>query len=164
MAGRIRTIKPELLEDERAAALSDRAWRLSISAILLADDHGNLRANARYLRGAIWWAREEVSSAEVEAAIAELEASELLEVYGVREQFYGHLRSWEKHQRMDNAGKPRVPQPNEADTPSPSIADETGARSARSVSGDGAAAVTVAQAIEIVRAELGAKAQNDATS
>jgi two-component system sensor histidine kinase BaeS len=37
MSGRIRTIKPELLDDERTATLSDAAFRLFIGLILLAD-------------------------------------------------------------------------------------------------------------------------------
>ena len=54
MAGRIRTIKPELLEDEVASSLSDSAWRLFVSSWLLADDHGNFRAGRRYLAASVW--------------------------------------------------------------------------------------------------------------
>lgn len=115
MSGRIRSIKPEMLEDERVASLTDRSFRLFVSAILLADDHGNLRTSAAYLRGAIWWAKDDVSSADVDAALAELCAAELLIPYTVRGQAYAYIRSWKKHQRVDNAGKPRVPGPSEAD-------------------------------------------------
>jgi len=41
VAGRIRCIKPELLEDERTAGLSHEAFRLFIGLILLSDDEGN---------------------------------------------------------------------------------------------------------------------------
>ena len=54
MAGRIRSIKPELLEDEKAAALSDAAWRLFVSSWLLADDYGCFRAGPRYLAALVW--------------------------------------------------------------------------------------------------------------
>ena len=54
MAGRIRSIKPELLDDEVAAGLSDAAWRLFVSSWILADDHGCFRAGARYLAPQGW--------------------------------------------------------------------------------------------------------------
>jgi hypothetical protein len=116
MAGRIRTIKPELLEDERAAALSDAGWRLFISALTLADDFGNLRFNDRYLAATIWWARDGVSSKQVSAAMAETIALGMIEPYRSGGQCYGHIRTWDKHQRTDNASKnPRMPGPDKAD-------------------------------------------------
>lgn len=57
MAGRIRTLKPEMLEDAIIAELSDTAFRLFVGMILLADDAGRLRADSRYLAGQIFWAR-----------------------------------------------------------------------------------------------------------
>ena len=43
MAGRIRSIKPEWLEDERMVMASSDARVLSIALILMADDYGNGR-------------------------------------------------------------------------------------------------------------------------
>lgn len=113
MAGRIRTVKPELLEDERTASLSDAAFRLFIGSILLADDYGNLRASPLYLAGAVgsccgWDAKRST------VALAELVAANLVQPYTVRGQAYGHIRGWEKHQRVDKPGKPRCPNPVEA--------------------------------------------------
>jgi hypothetical protein len=110
---RIRTIKPEILEDEKTAALSDAAFRLFTSMIFLADDHGNVRADPRWLLGQIWWARRE--SPRVAEILREVSEAGLVEVYEVRGGVYAHLRGWGKHQRIDNAGKPRVPLPNDAD-------------------------------------------------
>jgi hypothetical protein len=45
MSGRIRTIKPEWLEDELLAAASDEARVLSVALILMADDYGRGRAS-----------------------------------------------------------------------------------------------------------------------
>lgn len=108
---RIRTIKPEILEDEKVAALSDAGFRLFVAMIVLADDHGNLRADARWLEGQIWWARRDPP--HLAAIRRELSEASLIEVYEVRGQTYAHIRSWEKHQRIDNAGKARVPKPSE---------------------------------------------------
>lgn len=110
---RIRTLKPEILEDEKTAGLSDTAFRLFTSLIILADDHGNVRADVRWLQGQIWWTRGEPPN--VLPVLVELVKAPLIRVYGVRGGTYAHLLGWEKHQRIDNAGKNRVPLPNDPD-------------------------------------------------
>ena len=111
MAGRIRTIKPELLEDERTASLSHEEFRLFVGLILLADDHGNFRATPKMLDGAIFHTQE---SREGLANLLEgLARVSLVSLYLVRGQAYGHLRGWDKHQRVDHPSKPRVPQPTD---------------------------------------------------
>lgn len=113
MSRRIRSLKPELIEDEKVAPLSDSAFRLFVSMITLADDWGNVRADARWLQSQIWWAYSEPPN--VLALLVELTKAHLIEPYGVRGGTYAHLRGWEKHQRIDNAGKNKVPLPNDAD-------------------------------------------------
>jgi hypothetical protein len=108
MAGRIRSIKPELLEDAEAAGLSDAAWRLWVSIWTLVDDFGNTRSDARWLLGQVWWARTRTVE-EVEAIIAELVDANRITLYAVRGQRFLHVRNWDKHQRIDNRGKNRVP-------------------------------------------------------
>lgn len=108
---RIRTIKPELLDDEKVAELSDAAFRLFISMIVMSDDFGNLRADERLLSRRIWWARG--SSPRVAELLRELAESDLIMVYAVRDQIYAHIRGWSKHQRIDNAGTSKIPQPSE---------------------------------------------------
>jgi hypothetical protein len=110
---RIRTLKPEILEDEKTAGLSDTSFRLFTSLIILADDHGNVRADVRWLQGQVWWVRNDPPN--VLSALIELVRAPLITVYGVRGGTYAHLLGWEKHQRIDNAGKNRVPFPNDAD-------------------------------------------------
>lgn len=113
MAGRIRTIKPELLEDDVTASLSHEAWRLFVSLLIIADDYGNFRANPKYLEGQAFWARE--SGASVSRIILELVESGLLTTYTVRGQQYGAIAGWSKHQRVDKPGRPRVPGPQDTD-------------------------------------------------
>lgn len=105
MSGRIRTIKPELLEDAVTAGLSDSAFRLFIAMILLADDYGNLRAEAKYIEGQVYWSA--VPEKAVKDSCKELES--LVRFYEVRGQRYAHIRGWEKHQKVQHVGKPRVP-------------------------------------------------------
>lgn len=111
MSGRIRSIKPEVLEDEVASALSDAAWRLWVSSWVLADDHGNLRLGERYLAANVW----QDTGRDVATPLFELLAVGLIEHYSAQGQRYGHIKGWKRHQRVDNAGNPRVPTPEEDD-------------------------------------------------
>lgn len=109
MAGRIRSIKPETIEDEHAASLSDGAWRLWISTWTLADDFGCCRAGDRYLSAQVW---QDTSMAKLTFAhkcLLELVGRGFLQAYEHHSQRYVKISGWEKHQRVDNAGKRRVP-------------------------------------------------------
>jgi hypothetical protein len=112
MAGRIRSIKPELLEDDKTANLSHEGWRCFVSLLLLADDYGNFRAHPALLEGAIFWGCP--SSQGMAPLMRELAEAGLITTYTVRDQLYGHLNGWARHQRVDKPGKPRCPGPKEA--------------------------------------------------
>ena len=112
MSGRIRTIKPELLEDAVTAGLSHLQFRLFVSSLLLADDYGNLRATPSLICGSAFWATKD-APADVEAAMGTLEEEGLIRTYELRGQLYAHVCGWSKHQRVDKPGKPRVPAENE---------------------------------------------------
>jgi hypothetical protein len=109
MAGRIRSQKPEVIEDKTLASLTSDAFRLFIGAKSLADDHGNFRAEPAFLLGQVFWACPPLKP--IEDVIAELAKAKVFELYEQSEQRYGHIRAWEKHERIDNAGAPRVPLP-----------------------------------------------------
>lgn len=102
---RIRSIKPELLEDERTARLTHLQWRLFVSCLLLADDYGNFRADPQRVHGAALWAHR-VDTAKT---LEELAEAGLLELYTIDGQRYAHVRGWSKHQKVDHPGKPTVP-------------------------------------------------------
>lgn len=108
---RIRSIKPEILDDEVAAGLSDAAWRLWVSSWVLADDHGNFRAGTRYLAARVW---QDSSHAAAEPLL-ELSSKGRVKLYAVAGQRYAHINGWGTHQRIDNAGNPRVPVPEDDD-------------------------------------------------
>lgn len=115
MSGRIRSIKPEVLEDEPAAALSDAAWRLWVSSWVLSDDHGRFRAGSKYLAANVW--QDTAKTAKAEKARSELAEKGFVNLYQVEGQLYAELKpsAWRKHQRIDHAGKPRVPVPCDSD-------------------------------------------------
>ncbi len=114
--GRIRTLKPELLEDELILGLSIPARWLFVSCILLSDDHGNMRANPTYLRNVAFGGDAEL---DVSLVLSELLETKMVESYTVRGQRYLHVRNWNKHQRIDRPGKPKVPTLAEADDSEP---------------------------------------------
>lgn len=103
---RIRSIKPELLEDERTARLSHVEWRLFVSLLLLSDDYGNLRAAPERIHGAALWAhpREDLAN-----ALDGLAGAGLVVLYVVDDQKYAHINGWEKHQKVDHPGRPLCP-------------------------------------------------------
>jgi hypothetical protein len=111
---RIRTLKPEIVEDEKTSRLSDTAFRLFVSMISLADDYGHVQADARWLQSRIWWAH--ATPPDVINALLELRQAGLVDVYGVRGGTYAALLGWRKHQRVDNAGKGKVPSPDDDDS------------------------------------------------
>ena len=105
---RIRSIKPELLEDEKTATLSHLEWRLFVSLLLLADDYGNFRATPGRVSGAALWAHLDE---DVTPVMERLGAVGLIRLYVVDGQRYGHVNGWEKHQKVDHPGKPSCPSP-----------------------------------------------------
>jgi len=109
---RIRTIKPELLEDEKTATLSDVDWRLFVSCLLLADDYGNFRGDPGLIAGKAMWGSGHKSDA-ISEALVRLEETGLIQSYSVRGQNYVHIQGWSKHQRVDKPGAPLVPGPDD---------------------------------------------------
>lgn len=108
---RIRTVKPELLDDEKVSRLSHAAFRLFLGVILLADDHGNLRGALDFLQGRVFHS----TSADVAAALAELIEAGLVRPYLVRQQAFLAVTGWAKHQKITRPSKAHIPGPNEGD-------------------------------------------------
>lgn len=115
---RIRTLKPDWLENERLASCSDAARLLSVSLILLADDYGNGRAAEGFLLGRIWLysdelggAREKLRRALRELQLAPAGVEPFLVLYLVDRQRYFTLPGWKRHQFVQHPGRPQVPGP-----------------------------------------------------
>lgn len=126
MIGRIRTLKPEWLDDEGLASCSDAARLLSAGLVLLADDHGNGRANLLYLASHVWSygdAHETLTKAS--GALGELERIRFVRLYEVGGQRYFSIRNWQKHQKVQHPSKPRVPTPDQAVADPPAVSMAT---------------------------------------
>lgn len=102
-------MKPELFEDDKTGALPLLEFKLFVGLITQADDFGNGRATAGYLRGALFWGNDEVTPGNVDAALERLALDGLIELYSDGTQRYFHIKGWSKHQKVDHPGKPRVP-------------------------------------------------------
>lgn len=114
MAGRIRSIKPELREHAAFAALTDGAARLFIMAFTLADDTGRCPAGPRFLAGAVFFGRQR-SERLVASYLAELADAKLVTLY---ESDGPHLEivGWREkgsvvHQRIEKPQPARYPAP-----------------------------------------------------
>lgn len=115
MARRIRSIKPEILDDGVTAALPHLEWRLFVSLWLLADDYGNLHGHVAQVKGAALWRTGDTED-RVREALARLSADSLIQPYTVRGQDYVHILGWSKHQKVDHPGKALIPGPDQADS------------------------------------------------
>jgi hypothetical protein len=109
MSGRIRSIKPEWLEDERLCFASVPARMLSVALMLLADDFGRGRAFPRWVQGQVFPGESDAKMAE--RYLKELSDLQFIILYQVDGQSYFAIRNWDKHQKVDHPGKPRVPAP-----------------------------------------------------
>ena len=78
--------------------------------IVTADDYGCVDGRTNVLRSDLFPTKDDVTKANLEAAIAKLEAAELLERYEYQGVPYIHLVTWEKHQRMRNQQR-KYPEP-----------------------------------------------------
>jgi len=107
---RIRTIKPEWLDDERLIEAGSDARVLSIALIVLADDYGRGRAGEFWLAGRVFPAH--AKNRETLAKSLGSLAPWFVRVYKVKKQRYYQIQNWEKHQKVDRPGKPRVPAPD----------------------------------------------------
>lgn len=123
MSGRIRSVKPEWLEDERLALASDAARTLSIALILLADDYGNGRANTVQLTGRVFPGKPPEHLAN---ALEELLSIDYVRLYEVDGQRYFSIRNWSKHQRVDKPGKEKVPPPPDESKTNPDTSENSG--------------------------------------
>jgi uncharacterized phage protein (TIGR02220 family) len=133
MAGRIRSLRPEILSDAHNAQLSDGAFRLLTGAKMLADDAGRAPASAAYLGGAVFWGkpRQEV---EVERLLQELVASRQVALYEVDGVRYLEIVGWQdrahvNHQRIEKPSPGRFPARPEDSANVPGILPESSAMS-----------------------------------
>lgn len=121
---RIRSIKPEFWTSEQIMDCSPLARLLFIGMWNFADDYGRLPVAVRTLKAQIM-PGDSIETDEVRELIGELSAAGLIFIYSSNGREYLEITGWEKHQKIDNKGKPKYPSPYDdnavIDEPSPSL-------------------------------------------
>ena len=105
LVGRIRTIKPELLTDEKMKAASDEARVLATALILLSDDYGNGEAGDLVIAGAVWSTREPLEAlAKASRAIREV-VDMGFEILRTESHWPAQEQIWRPSRRGDTRGQ-----------------------------------------------------------
>lgn len=113
---RMRSIKPEYWADEDIAALPRDARLLYIGLWNLADEHGRLRGDPRYVKGQLFPYDDDLMPSAVDALLDALAAAGKVVRYRSGGGRYLFLPKLAKHQRLDAEKVPsRLPCPEESD-------------------------------------------------
>lgn len=108
---RIRSVKPEWLEDEEIALAPLEARVASVALILLSDDEGRFRCSTHLIAGSVFPGRSD----GVELAASALDYLEgtgfLIRYQGSDGKTYAYLPGFLRHQKIDKATRSRLPPP-----------------------------------------------------
>lgn len=110
MRPRIRTIKPEIWQDEKIGDLSHGARLLFVGLITMADDEGRLRELPSAILGHVF-PYDTVTSAKLARWLAEITASGMVTRYEVGDKRYIAFSHWSKHQKIDRPNSSELPAP-----------------------------------------------------
>ena len=112
MRPRIRTIKPEIWQDEKVGALSHGARLLFVGLITMADDEGRLRELPAAILGHVFpW--DEIPVGKLAKWLAELGESGAILRYTAGGCRYAAITHWFRHQRVDKPNPSELPIPPE---------------------------------------------------
>tara|TARA_Y100000034_G_scaffold64476_1_gene78000 strand:- start:1628 stop:2740 length:1113 start_codon:yes stop_codon:yes gene_type:complete len=109
---RIRTIKPEFWQDETIGDLSPNARLLFLASLNLADDEGLLKWNAAFLRAQVFM-YDDLTIGDMGGLMQELQDSGIVLTYkDAKQQVYGWVINFRKHQKIDRPQKAKHPLPS----------------------------------------------------
>lgn len=108
---RIRTIKPELWQDEKIGAVSRDARLLFVGLITMADDDGRFRAQPSVILGHAF-PYDDDAPKRLTRWLTELLEVGLIQQYEVDGRRYGVLPNWKKHQRISHPSASILPPPS----------------------------------------------------
>lgn len=112
MRPRIRTLKPEVWQDENVGDLSHGARLLFIGLITMADDDGRLRELPETIRGHVF-PHDGISKPKIERWLREVASAGMIVRYEVDGREYVAFRQWSKHQKVDKGNESELPAPPE---------------------------------------------------
>ena len=95
-----RIIKESIHVSEKIAKLTDFQFRLWTSLVTYVDDYGRGDARPPIIKGAAFPLREEVTAADIERGLFDLEKADCIRLYEVEGRPYLFFPNWEAHQRI----------------------------------------------------------------
>lgn len=135
---RIRTIKPEMWEDERIGELPRDARLLLVGLITMADDEGRLRAKPSLIIGHCFPWDDDVTAAKLERWLGAIEYAGIVLRYEHDGKPYIAFRHWRRHQKVNRATASLLPEPPDATILTDNSMSDHGALHEDSVNGHGA--------------------------
>jgi hypothetical protein len=112
---RIRTIKPDLWQDEAIGEISLEARLTFVGLITQADDHGRLKGSPKLVKAWVF-PYDETPLRKVSEWLRELHESGLIICFKVEGRDFIELPSWKKHQRVSHPTDSALPSHSEADS------------------------------------------------
>lgn len=120
---RIRSIKPEMGQDEKFGQLSRDARLLFVGLISLADDEGRFRALPSVILGH-WYPYDSDAARRLQTWLGELQAQRMVVLYEVASVPYGWLPGWH-HQRINRKTDSLLPAPPDVVSPHGAITEDS---------------------------------------
>ena len=106
---RIRTLKPDMWQDEKVGGLSRDARLLFIGLITMADDEGRLRGLPALILGHVF-PYDLDAAKKITSWLDEIAVSGLIERYEFGSTPYIQLVGWSKHQKITRPSPSEIPQ------------------------------------------------------
>jgi hypothetical protein len=104
---RIRTVKPELWNDEKLGQESEQVMLTYIGTWSFSDDYGVVKANPLWLKNQIFPYKEKLRIDTFSAWLKALEKLDALILLVHRNESFYYIRTFRKHQRVDKPSKAR---------------------------------------------------------
>ena len=106
---RIRTLKPEIWQDEALGSCPPVARLLYIGLITQADDDGRFRAAPALVKSAVFPYDLKLGLGTIEGHLECLAEAALIRLYTVKGQSFGDLPSWGQHQKINRPSPSSIP-------------------------------------------------------
>lgn len=151
--GRIRTIKPDLPEDEQLGAVSREARLTFVLLFTVADDEGRFRAAPALIRSQLFPYDADVLIGDIRRWLDELLDSGRIRLYQVEGQWYGDIPRWKRHQRIDKPQTSKLPTFDDG-SPIDLLLPADDSRTDKEEEGKGSGSISVAKATSSVSPEV----------
>jgi hypothetical protein len=118
---RIRSIKPDIWDDDAVSDVSRLARLLYVGLITQADDDGRLSGSAKWIDSQVFPYDDDTDIAEIRDWLTELARHGLIVAYKAEGKPYIQIQNWRKHQSIDKRWykESKLPGPPDEASPRP---------------------------------------------